>query len=294
MVTLSVLVLAATIGVCMGWGPALSFFPETTLLQCMVPNPRYGETDQPATKVEEIPVIPFHIVYDPAVPGTWFQPLVSSVARSPVAGEFASETRDVLLSFIENEVNIQLSATGADIPRFDPLNPEADAASLIPQRIRLDGDGIGPIVETLQNHTDEVDDRLDELGITDAGTRLAVINAHLALNLRCNVRPMWTRLPIGQFFPEWIYASYCTGAPCSLPGGLSCEPVVKAEAIAHTTFLRWDCCFSLINRRWEWRCGWRKVRLAYIGRCDCSCGIQFVGPGFGYNAGVAQPSVLTD
>ena len=37
-----------------------------------------------------------------------------------------------------------------------------------------------------------------------------------------------------------------------------------------------------------------KVRLAYIGRCDCSCGIQFVGPGFGYNAGVAQPSVLTD
>ena len=79
MVTLSVLVLAATIGVCMGWGPALSFFPETTLLQCMVPNPRYGKTDQPATKVEEIPVIPFHIVYDPAVPGTWFQPLVSSV-----------------------------------------------------------------------------------------------------------------------------------------------------------------------------------------------------------------------
>ena len=48
-------------------------------------------------------------------------------------------------------------------------------------------DGIGPIIETLQNHTDEVEDRLDELGITDAGTRLAVINAHLALNLRCNV-----------------------------------------------------------------------------------------------------------
>ena len=38
----------------------------------------------------------------------------------------------------------------------------------------------------------------------------------------------------------------------------------RAEAIAHTTFLRWDCCFSLINRRWEWRCGWRKVGMVVL------------------------------
>ena len=48
-------------------------------------------------------------------------------------------------------------------------------------------DGIGPIVETTQNHTDEVEERLDELGVLDPATRQAVINAHLALNLNCSV-----------------------------------------------------------------------------------------------------------
>ena len=35
------------------------------------------------------------------------------------------------------------------------------------------------------------------------------------------------RLPVGKFFPEWIYASFCrSDQTCSLPGGLICEPVV--------------------------------------------------------------------
>ena len=61
---LTVLVLAAVVGACVAYDPHYSFFHETSLLNCMVPNPRRGLRDQPDTKVEEIPVAQFHIVYN--------------------------------------------------------------------------------------------------------------------------------------------------------------------------------------------------------------------------------------
>ena len=47
-------------------------------------------------------------------------------------------------------------------------------------------DGIGTRVVGLQNNTDEVRERLDELGIEDAGSRQIVIDAILELNCRCD------------------------------------------------------------------------------------------------------------
>ena len=32
------------------------------------------------------------------------------------------------------------------------------------------------------------------------------------------------------------------------------------DRLVYLTVLRWDCCWSYIERKWEWNCGWRKVR----------------------------------
>ena len=56
-------------------------------------------------------------------------------------------------------------------------------------------DGIGPIIEKLQNHTDEVEERLDELGITIDQDRDTIIRAHINLNDRCEVVCWYTVEP---------------------------------------------------------------------------------------------------
>ena len=93
MLKLSVLVLAAFIGICSATGPVPSrYFPEDNLLVCNVFNPRAGERDQPDFKPEEIPVLPFHItettflrrsldgLTDIEVRGTYFAPVASGYA----------------------------------------------------------------------------------------------------------------------------------------------------------------------------------------------------------------------
>ena len=36
----------------------------------------------------------------------------------------------------------------------------------------------------------------------------------------------WVKLPEGQYFPQWIAGTYCSGNNCSLPTGLTCEPIL--------------------------------------------------------------------
>ena len=50
----------------------------------------------------------------------------------------------------------------------------------------LSSDGIGPIVEGLQNHTEEINQRLDDLGIVGP-ERQIIIDALLVLNDQCRV-----------------------------------------------------------------------------------------------------------
>ena len=69
-----VILLASLVCLSNGYGPQ-EYFSEFNLLRCMVPNPRAGEIDQPDTKEEAIPVLPFHVVYDDL--GAWFQPLLT-------------------------------------------------------------------------------------------------------------------------------------------------------------------------------------------------------------------------
>jgi hypothetical protein len=286
MLKLCVVLLATFVGLSTAFGPP-GYFDEFSLLRCMVANPRAGQRDQPDTKEEPIPVLPFHVVYDNF--GTWFQPVPSQI-RSPVSGEFSAPLRDFLLEYVGSIVNIQLSTVGGNTPTSIDNAP---AGQLIPQRLRLIEDGIGPIVEGLQNHTEEINQRLDDLGIVGP-ERQIIIDALLVLNDQCRVIAQWNRLPPGKFFPEWIFASYCPkSSNCTVPPGMACEPVVKKEAIAHTLFLQWDCCWSLINRRWSYECGWRKVRLAYIGRCDCACGVQYFNDQIIESGGIADPSVIT-
>ena len=76
MLRLTLLVAAATIGLCTAYGPHYAFFPEDNILNCMVPNPRAGQRDQNDTKPEEIPVLSFRVVYRPGF-GSWFQPVPS-------------------------------------------------------------------------------------------------------------------------------------------------------------------------------------------------------------------------
>lgn len=72
---LCVVLLTAYVGLSTATDPHSSFFSEFTLLDCMVPNPSAGERDQPDTKPEPVPIIPFHVVYDEF--GSWFQPVPS-------------------------------------------------------------------------------------------------------------------------------------------------------------------------------------------------------------------------
>lgn len=255
----------------------------------MIPNPRAGQEGEPDTKVEPVQVIPFRIAVKEGV-GSYFQP-IESMFTSPVYGEFSGIVRDILIDFAGPVLNTQLTSSGAVMP---DTPDDVPAGNLIPQRIKLTGNGIGPIIERLQNRTEEVERRLDELGITDPAQRDIILGAAMALNdEKCTVVARWTRLAIGQFFPEWIFASFCSSETCSLPSGLTCEPVVKKEAIAHITVLRWDCCWSLEDNRWVFLCGWRKVRIALIGRCRCGCGVFFQGDGFSYEVGIGKPSVIS-
>jgi hypothetical protein len=134
MLKLCVVLLATFVSLSTAFGPP-GYFSEFSLLRCMVANPRAGQRDQPDTKEEPIPVLPFHVVYDDF--GTWFQP-VTSQTRSPVLGEFSARLRDFLLEYVGSLANIQLSTAGANTPTS--IN-NAPAGNLIPQRLRLVGGG---------------------------------------------------------------------------------------------------------------------------------------------------------
>ena len=45
----------------------------------------------------------------------------------------------MLLEFVRDELNLQLSFIGAEEPSSSPEIPEAPAGGIIPQRIRLEG-----------------------------------------------------------------------------------------------------------------------------------------------------------
>ena len=81
MLKLCVVLLATFVGLSTAFGPP-DYFDEFSLLRCMVANPRAGQRDQPDTKEEPIPVLPFHVVYDDF--GTWFQPVPSQMCVEPM------------------------------------------------------------------------------------------------------------------------------------------------------------------------------------------------------------------
>ena len=75
--TVAALALAAIITMVTAPGRHIDFFPEDTLLKCMIPNPQRGLRGQNDTKLEDIPVIPFRVIRDPILNGTYFAPLDS-------------------------------------------------------------------------------------------------------------------------------------------------------------------------------------------------------------------------
>ena len=81
MLKLCVVLLATFVSLSTAFGPP-GYFSEFSLLRCMVANPRAGQRDQPDTKEEPIPVLPFHVVYDDF--GTWFQPVTSQTCVEPM------------------------------------------------------------------------------------------------------------------------------------------------------------------------------------------------------------------
>ena len=63
----------------------------------------------------------------------------------------------------------------------------------------LSADGIGPIIEGLQNHTEEINQRLDDLGIGEPDRQI-IINALLVLNDQCRVVGIYMYV---------LYYTYC-------------------------------------------------------------------------------------
>ena len=72
---LTIILVAAFVGLCSAYGPLRTFFPATSLLKCMLPNPLAGRPGEPDTKLEPIPTIGFHL--NVTENGTFLYPMKS-------------------------------------------------------------------------------------------------------------------------------------------------------------------------------------------------------------------------
>jgi hypothetical protein len=249
----------------------------------MFPNPLAGRPGEPETKLEEIPTLGFYLNY--TAEGVYLSPLKSGF-RSPVVGEFTAPVRNLLIEFVGPDLNDQLIAIGSERPNVPPVA----AGFIIPVRIRTSG--VRFTVTQPIDHRDDARARLNESGTPE--DEIDTIVDAVRLTSSCPVMPRWVRLPVGQFFPEWLSTVFCSGNNCSLPSGMTCDPVLDAGSILHITVLRWDCCWSFVENQWMWECGWRKVRIPIIGQCNCMCGVSFEGDGFRYTGRPGEPFYLTE
>lgn len=261
-------------------------FDIDSLLECHVQNPFYGSPNQPPSKVEDIPVIPFQ----PAPSGQPYLPIESGFQRP-------SGRIDIrrLTNFVGNDLNIQLVAIRDTRPDSALVTPVI-ARTIIPINLNTasGGDGIGMRVPDNMDYRPMVNDTLNELVLNPMLTeveRNGILRVIRELTLRCELVANWTRLP-DTYWPFWYSASFCTGSTCSLPSGLTCEPIISANSLLYIVVLRWDCCWSLRYSQWRWECGWRKVRIPIISRCHCGCGPLYVGDGFSYTARLGGPFTI--
>ena len=76
----TIILVAAFVGLCSGYGPLRTFFPDTSLLECMIANPLAGRPGEPDTKLEEIPVTGFYL--NMTADGTYLSPMPSQCVCS--------------------------------------------------------------------------------------------------------------------------------------------------------------------------------------------------------------------
>jgi hypothetical protein len=281
---LTVILLATFVGMCTAYRGDNFFFPADTTLSCMVQNPLAGYPGQPYSIPENVPRISFQ----PGKSGEVFLP-VDSGFKSPVTGPLPGYIIYKLRDFLGSYRNSQLTSIGDAFPVGDPVL----AADIIPVRIPLSGGGVGVVVgDRIIDYSEDVRNSLIRAGIGDVDRQNTIIRAVDRLTQRCALMARWEKLPEGQYFPQWFSGSFCSGNNCSLPTGLTCEPVLTERSLLFITVLRWDCCWSIQNLQWRWECGWRKVMIPIIGQCHCGCG-PFYGIHRSHTGRIAGPFKLS-
>lgn len=94
---------------------------------------------------------------------------------------------------------------------------------------------------------------------------------------QCDLNPQAKeRTPF--YYPRFQVQGLCDGRECSLPPtndhdfSMRCRPEVGGDDQIYIEALRWDCCHSFtIEQKYETICGWRKVEVPVVHKCQCSC-----------------------
>jgi hypothetical protein len=270
----TLLVLAAVIGACSAYGILGYGFPPSSLLTCMVQNPHAGLPGQEFS----LPETPPFISFQPGEPGTVYLPVTSGFP-SPIEGPLPRYISNSLFEFLEPDLRV--TSIGEEFPRGNPIVPGTILPTNVPVSSGdIKGGGVGTTVAPNKDYGSMALDVLQNspVNLIDPANYALIVNAVVQLTDRCQVNATWTRLPHGQFFPQWISGAFCSGENCSFFGGLKCNAVLREETLIPILVLRWDCCWSIVNRQFRWECGWRKVYIALIGQCTCSCFDEYSTP----------------
>lgn len=237
-------------------------FPLNSLLECYVANPLARYPGQPKAILETPPKI--NIVPGPA--GTVWLPQNSEYKPLVV------ENLDIpaLINFLGADYLSQLTQI---------IAPNANTPAPLAKDYIGFADGSGESILLLSSSL--TNGYPTNWQATKDGFSNAVVSPAETLNLidaaqigYCPLKTNWTQLP-SSYFPRYISGGYCADSPqlqtCSIPAGLHCQPDLTPDHLVYMTVLRWDCCFSYNLGQSRWDCGWRKVQIPIVARCNCGC-----------------------
>eukprot|EP00731_Ephydatia_muelleri_P022039 Em0014g630a len=244
---------------------AISYgFPLNSLLECYVANPLASYTGQPKAILE----IPPKINLVPGPDGTvWlpqnseYKPLVAENLNVPSLVNFLGE------DYLPQLSQIIAPSTNTPAPFASQYIGVADGS----------GESIILLSSALTNgYPSNWDTTLTNfVSVTNPVETTAAKDLINAAGIGyCPLRTNWTRLP-SSYFPPYVSGGYCSDSPllktCSVPAGLHCRPDLSPNNLVYMTVLRWDCCFSFQLGQSRWDCGWRKVQIPLVARCNCGC-----------------------
>ena len=111
-----------------------------------------------------------------------------------------------------------------------------------------------------------------------AADQLVIMQYAAAIDLgQCDLMSQVKERP-DYYYPRFQVQGSCSGMDCALPPtedhdfSQKCRSQVGGDDQIYIQALRWDCCHSYtIQQSYEYICGWRKVEVPVVHKCECSC-----------------------